>query len=120
MAYEPTVWNCGDVITADKLNKLENGLADCCSGGGTEPLVVHITEREATAEECAGAGTVKTLDRTWQEIYDAFPNVCLIELNGDKWPPSLVGQRDGMYYVSFEFLTDSADGYPVFVDCGAQ
>ena len=27
MAYTPTVWANGDVITADKLNKLENGVA---------------------------------------------------------------------------------------------
>ena len=26
MAYEPTTWNTGDVITADKLNKLEQGV----------------------------------------------------------------------------------------------
>ena len=32
MAYEPTVWQCGDVITAEKLNKIEQALAN--SGGG--------------------------------------------------------------------------------------
>lgn len=26
MAYEPTVWNDGDLITAEKLNKLEQGV----------------------------------------------------------------------------------------------
>lgn len=26
MAYEPTTWSTGDVITADKLNKLEQGV----------------------------------------------------------------------------------------------
>ena len=38
MAYEPTVWSCGDTITADKMNKLEQGLAECC-GGGTDLIV---------------------------------------------------------------------------------
>lgn len=28
MAYTPTVWSNGDVITADKLNKLESGVAN--------------------------------------------------------------------------------------------
>ena len=32
MAYTPTEWACGDTITAEKLNKLENGLAECCGG----------------------------------------------------------------------------------------
>lgn len=36
MSYEPTVWQCGDTITADKMNKIENGIAECCSGGGTD------------------------------------------------------------------------------------
>ena len=34
MAYTPTNWQCGDTITAEKLNKLEQGLAECCGGGG--------------------------------------------------------------------------------------
>ena len=28
MAYEPTEWNCGDALTADKLNKMERGIGD--------------------------------------------------------------------------------------------
>lgn len=31
MSYEPTIWECGDVITAEKLNKMEEGIAN---GGG--------------------------------------------------------------------------------------
>lgn len=28
MSYEPTVWRDGDLITADKMNKMENGIRD--------------------------------------------------------------------------------------------
>ena len=28
MAYTPTTWNDGDVITAEKMNKLEQGIKD--------------------------------------------------------------------------------------------
>lgn len=38
MSYTPTVWNTGDTITAEKLNKLENGVA---SGGGI--FIVPVT-----------------------------------------------------------------------------
>lgn len=34
MAYNPTVWQTGDIVTAEKLNKLENGLANVDVGGG--------------------------------------------------------------------------------------
>lgn len=40
MAYEPTNWVCGDVVTADKLNNMEEGIQEaltCCESGG----VVH-------------------------------------------------------------------------------
>ena len=33
MAYTPTEWQCGDTITADKLNKLEQGVANASGGG---------------------------------------------------------------------------------------
>lgn len=35
MAYTPTEWNCGDTITADKMNNLEEGVQEaleCCGG----------------------------------------------------------------------------------------
>ena len=43
MSYTPTTWECGDVVTAEKLNKIEQGIAD--SGGGTSlaPFVVNAT-----------------------------------------------------------------------------
>lgn len=71
-AYEPTVWATGDVVTADKLNKLEEGVANA-SGGG---LIVHSVYDETTEKHI--------LDKTWTEIYNAFiagNNVCIIEDN---------------------------------------
>ena len=59
MAYEPTNWKTGDVVTSAKLNKLEQGVA---AGSGVP--VVHETYDES-------AGTY-TLDKTWQEIYDGI------------------------------------------------
>lgn len=33
MAYEKQTWNTGDVITQEKLNHMENGIADGSNGG---------------------------------------------------------------------------------------
>ena len=115
MAYEPTVWACGDTITADKLNKLENGLAECC-GGGSAPLVVHVVE----SEQLCGGEPLLMLDKTWQEIRNAFPNVVVDESVGDL---ILLEHVESMfsngaeYIVKFGFgleslSTDSANGYP--------
>lgn len=36
MSYQPTNWVCGDLVTAEKMNKLEQGLADI---GGVASLM---------------------------------------------------------------------------------
>ncbi len=37
MAYNPTVWETGDIITSERLNKMEQGILDA------ETVVVHVT-----------------------------------------------------------------------------
>ena len=55
MSYTPNVWQAGDVVTPVKLNHIEEGIANSV-------LVVHD----------ASIAGVPTLDKTWQEIYDAI------------------------------------------------
>lgn len=49
MAYTPTVWATGDVITAEKLNKAENGISE-------NSLLLY----RAAAEIAPGSGPVVT------------------------------------------------------------
>lgn len=53
MSYTPTTWVTGDTVTATKLNKIENGIANAGSA-----VIVTINNN--------------TLDKTVQEIYDAI------------------------------------------------
>lgn len=66
MAYTPTTWECGDAITAAKLNNLEGGVQEAleCCGSGTLAIVERTDETTDVA----------TLNKTWQEIYDAMSN----------------------------------------------
>lgn len=57
MAYTPTTWATGDTVTATKLNKLENGVANAGSA-----LICN----------CSNNGSSYVLDKTVQEIYDAM------------------------------------------------
>lgn len=60
MSYEKQTWMNGEVITADKLNHMEDGIAD--SGGGAGGVfVVNMTY-----------GDFLELDKTWKEIHDAI------------------------------------------------
>lgn len=45
MAYTPTNWKDGDIISAEKMNKLEQGVAE---GGGGGVLLVNVTEGGST------------------------------------------------------------------------
>lgn len=67
MSYTPTVWANGDTITATKLNKMENGIADAGSGGGGGgALIVTATSSEGQY------GTEWTCDKTAAEMWTAF------------------------------------------------
>ena len=111
MSYEPTNWKTGDVVTSAKLNKLENAVA---SG---KMFVVHKADN--------------TLDKTWQEIYDALLQndfaVLYMKEDGDNYYSqeiSLIvsvnnnGERCAVSVFNFNdieidtFECDSPSGYP--------
>jgi len=59
MSYTKTTWQDGDVISADRLNNMENGIANAA------PMVIVNGTMNSN-------GIV--LDKTWQEIYDIVNN----------------------------------------------
>ena len=109
MAYTKNTWNNGDVITAEKLNHMEDGIAD--SGGGSA-FIINIIEDEATW----------TLDKTWQQIYEAFysGSECVVKYERGENGQSLykvdhITNEFGSYNVGFfsnQLSSNSPDGYP--------
>lgn len=113
MAYTPTEWKKGDVVTSDKLNKLEQGVA---SGGG----VLVVNENTDTG----------ALDKTWQEINDAPLAVVVTEYGGAKNMGFVIqtanvedvgyavvmvmpqAAQDGVAWTGIPYLATAADGYP--------
>lgn len=105
MAYEPTIWKKGDIISSTKLNKLENGVAN------NGILVVNIT----------GTSQQTVLDKTWQEIHDATLAI-VKDVEGGQVRTYFVYDTysvDGTYYVSFTsynttetYNSSSPTGYP--------
>lgn len=72
MAYTPTVWATGDIITAEKLNKIENGIENV-SGSIYAVTITNIDYTNSTF----------TYDKTWNEIkaaYEAGKHVILRKL----------------------------------------
>ena len=74
MAYEKHTWECGETITAEKLNSLEGGVweaLDCCSQGGT--LIFTATAESVPCPlNPSTTGTKLTYSHFWQEIHDAL------------------------------------------------
>ena len=105
MSYNKRTWATGNVVGAVDLNRMEQGIED--SRG---ILVVNSVYDNITDSE--------TLDKTWQEIYDAFPFVVVYtNINGASFKNNIlnVGIDNGSYVVGvgFEsFSTDSTSGYP--------
>ena len=112
MAYEPKTWQCGEVVTANDLNHIERGIAE--AGGGA--LIVNATTQ----------GTATILDKTWQEIHDAFPNVAVRKLIGtlneqlDLVSQVLKGRGYKVVAGETTYTTDSENWYPIAEDGNNQ
>ena len=102
MAYERQTWECGETITAEKLNHMEEGISSA-SGGGTPLIVNDVNE---------------TLDKTWQEIHDAFVGGQIVIVHGDAVDELVASVKlyNGYYLVTLAMGTtygaSSASDYP--------
>ena len=125
MSYEPTVWQSGDIVTAEKLNKLENGVAGSGGGAGSGVMIVDVEFGEPEEE---GDQPPSTLNKTWQEIYDAMAAGVPVFMrfvapegaNSVGVTLHLIGSAvyNGTSYmieiamVNMAYSTSTADGYP--------
>lgn len=136
MAYTSKTWSCGEKITADGLNNLESGVQEAleCCGGGTEPLVVNVVDADPSSDgdamrgELLREGQSKWLDKTWNEINSAFPNVYVVNRINEndfqaeiKFTVMLIYQRtyegeETEYGIGIDSATDlitnDPNGYP--------
>ena len=68
MSYVKNTWQTGDIVTAEKLNHLEDGVASASSGGGGGTFVVTYSYQEIEGEQYLVA------DKTFAEIQNAMAN----------------------------------------------
>ena len=117
MAYTPTEWLDGDLITAERMNKIEDGIVNAGSGesGGSGNYIVHADP------------STFTLDKTAQEIYNAMADdlscfintvqsaigvvqrftIDVVDMNGK----TVIALSNG---IMFTFVFDTPSDYPVF------
>ena len=112
MAYTKNTWADGDIVTSEKLNHMEDGIA---SGEN-----VFIVGGVTLGEDKASLGG--TLDKTWQEIHDAMQSkICILIFADDNGiAHELITAAyiapGGEYMVTNAsgsgFTTSTANGYP--------
>lgn len=111
MAYTPTNWKSGDVITSAKLNKLEEGVANA-GGGGGGVLVVHPGENgalEKTAREIIAA--LPYVYISFEEDPKCFKQLCLALTDNGEFEIRYY-QIDGVGYIfPAPFATNQNDCY---------
>ena len=95
MSYEPTVWAAGDVVTATKMNKIEQGISEN-SGGGNTGLVVDIEEEDGTY----------ILSERFSTIADCIESGGMVYIHGTK----TIEESEIDFYTPVQTLLDSESG----------
>lgn len=72
MAYTPTTWTTGDTITATKLNKLENGVAN--AGGASWDAVIRLTHANNSNADAPASLTPSIVEGTFSDLSSKISN----------------------------------------------
>ena len=120
MSYTPHTWTVGDVITAERLNALEQGVA---SGGGGYDAEVYIYHSGNSADSYVGtivSGDFATLSAMIAD--DTPPNILVRfwdELISNKFSHSAVAiYYAGSSHIDFNAGYMTASGFEAFSHVG--
>ena len=94
MSYTKTLWEDGNIITSEKLNKMEQGIYDASSDG------IFYIEIEIGYDSVNGVETrTLTSNVTGQQILDAINNGMIVaeKITG--------GERDGFVAMGISYFT---------------
>lgn len=98
MAYEPTNWKSGDVVTSSKLNKMESGIV------AATPYIVNMIWNEDSEKF--------SLDKTANEIMEALKTTIVIVLD--------VGEEYACAFLMINGWLDSESNGFVVYDQGSS
>lgn len=109
MSYEKTNWSSGDVITAEKLNKIESGIESSTGYETTETREVFF-ESDITTKAGSNDFATYSIDFNYQYI----PDVLYITFNGVEYLCKKIKVQDGNN-VNFYYGGKDTDGFN-FID----
>ncbi|OQB34645.1 MAG: hypothetical protein BWY06_03406 [Candidatus Latescibacteria bacterium ADurb.Bin168] len=104
MAYSPTTWNTNDVITKDKLNKIEQGINTASKLSGTD----IDTDKDWNGKNITNLGKISP--KTWLIVTGADP--LLISKSHDSSTTVTFAQLDGTGHVKVVVVGASVNYAP--------
>lgn len=107
MSYTPTTWATGDTITAQKMNKLENGVANAGGFGGAVGCVV--TTANFPTGVAANVGWIEIFKKTG----DTYQYISIFASGTD----AIIVPSNCTVYASVPVV--SLEGYHVFLSLGS-
>lgn len=111
MAYEKQTWNTGDLITEEKLNHMEDGIA---TGGGIYSVnEMYLFDGEVTTIEDGGVfpSAIITLQG------DLPKSDISVTFNGENYTlPYVHSEEDGEYWGEVGETDPSFTNFPVYID----
>lgn len=110
MAYEKQTWKCGDIVSAEKLNHIEDGIEECCSDKGYEctETTTLLTEESVTTEQ---SGRFVRGPLSYSQLINA--DTIRVTFDGIEYVCSNVAEEDGGIYgagdgwTTYPFVLDS-------------
>lgn len=97
MAYNPTNWVSGDVITAEKLNKVEKGIEDA-PGYSVESVNDYFAEEQTVTTNESGSASMNVGTRTLSD-FSSFTNGT-VKVDGTEYIGTMV-YHNGWHLTSF-------------------
>lgn len=104
MAYNPTTWKTGDVVTSAKLNKIESGVEEACSSYTvTSTASDYVAEQSVTTDEY-GSATVDTDSKSLSDFSEFSKGY--VKVDGETY------EGEMSYYYSWH-IGNFPEGCPV-------
>lgn len=98
MAYTPTEWKSGDVITAEKLNKLEEGVASAGDGSSdSNEFIINVS---------SDSQYNVVMDKTFDEVEAAYNSGKILKAKFGDSDYRLKGREISMGGTEFRFVSD--------------
>ncbi len=104
MAYTPTTWHGGDVLSAEAMNKIEQGISNAENTSG---VFIIIAE---------GDGNNYTLNKTYAEIKEAYISgkQCLIKYDDNSYCSVIQLSSNNIQTRNTNFSASTVNDYPSY------